>query len=113
MTCGSLLGDDPHMAPSFTDPTRKPFRKGHLSLVTANPDSGRKTGRVKALKAAPVAVRAGAAEPHPELPLDRILLGDSIAQMNALPAESIDCIFADPPYKIGSASCRERVCKDV
>jgi modification methylase len=94
------MGDDPHMAPRFTDPTRKPFRKGHLSLVTANPDSGRKSSRAKALKAAPVAVRAGAAAPHPELPLDRILIGDSIAQMNALPAESIDCIFADPPYNL-------------
>jgi modification methylase len=88
------------MAPSFSDPTRKPFRKGHLSLVTANPDAGRRTSRAKALKSAPVAVKAGAAEPHPELPLDRILIGDSIAQMNALPAESIDCIFADPPYNL-------------
>lgn len=36
---------------------------------------------------------------HP--PLDRILVGDCIAQMQALPAASIDLIFADPPYNIG------------
>ncbi len=90
------------MAPSFTDPTRKPFRKGHLSLVTANPDTGRRTTRGKALKATPVPTRAAPAvnEPHPALPLDKILIGDSIAQMNGLPAESIDCIFADPPYNL-------------
>ncbi|HEX6956754.1 MAG TPA: site-specific DNA-methyltransferase [Ferrovibrio sp.] len=35
-----------------------------------------------------------------KLPLDRILIGDSIAEMNKLPAESIDCIFADPPYNL-------------
>ena len=35
-----------------------------------------------------------------ELPLDTILAGDCVAQMNALPAESVDLIFADPPYNL-------------
>lgn len=34
------------------------------------------------------------------LPLDEILMGDCIAQMRALPAKSIDMIFADPPYNL-------------
>jgi site-specific DNA-methyltransferase (adenine-specific)/modification methylase len=34
------------------------------------------------------------------LPLDTILHGDCIAQLNALPAASIDLIFADPPYNL-------------
>ena len=34
------------------------------------------------------------------LPLDSILVGDCIAQMRALPAKSIDMIFADPPYNL-------------
>jgi modification methylase len=34
------------------------------------------------------------------LPLDRILIGDCIAQMRALPAKSVDMIFADPPYNL-------------
>ncbi|MFT6579832.1 MAG: DNA methyltransferase [Alphaproteobacteria bacterium] len=34
------------------------------------------------------------------LPLDSILVGDCIEQMNALPAESVDLIFADPPYNL-------------
>ncbi|TKD53367.1 site-specific DNA-methyltransferase [Sphingomonas baiyangensis] len=34
------------------------------------------------------------------LPLDTILRGDCIAAMKALPAASIDCIFADPPYNL-------------
>ena len=34
------------------------------------------------------------------LPLNTILDGDCIERMNALPAESIDLIFADPPYNL-------------
>src|ERR1700761_3276812 len=34
------------------------------------------------------------------LPLDRILVGDSIRILNSLPAGSIDAIFADPPYNL-------------
>ncbi len=34
------------------------------------------------------------------LPLDRILAGDCVQAMRALPAASIDLIFADPPYNL-------------
>lgn len=34
------------------------------------------------------------------LPLNRIIQGDCIANMNALPAESVDLVFADPPYNL-------------
>ena len=34
------------------------------------------------------------------LPLDTILQQDCISAMRALPAKSIDCIFADPPYNL-------------
>ncbi|MDZ4135350.1 MAG: site-specific DNA-methyltransferase, partial [Paracoccaceae bacterium] len=34
------------------------------------------------------------------LPLNQILAGDCIAEMNALPAGSVDLIFADPPYNL-------------
>jgi modification methylase len=34
------------------------------------------------------------------LPLDQILLGDCVAEINKLPANSIDLIFADPPYNL-------------
>jgi len=34
------------------------------------------------------------------LPLDTILRGDCIAAMRALPAKSVDLIFADPPYNL-------------
>ena len=34
------------------------------------------------------------------LPLNTILAGDCIEQMNSLPAESVDLIFADPPYNL-------------
>ncbi|MCJ2053747.1 site-specific DNA-methyltransferase [Methylobacterium sp. J-070] len=34
------------------------------------------------------------------LPLDQVLVGDCIAAMNALPASSVDCVFADPPYNL-------------
>ncbi|MDF0602465.1 site-specific DNA-methyltransferase [Psychromarinibacter sp. C21-152] len=35
-----------------------------------------------------------------DLPLNRILAGDCIEAMNALPAGSVDLIFADPPYNL-------------
>ncbi len=36
----------------------------------------------------------------PSLPLDCILKGDCVEQMRALPAASVDLIFADPPYNL-------------
>ncbi len=36
----------------------------------------------------------------PSLPIDTILIGDCVKHMNALPAGSVDLIFADPPYNL-------------
>jgi modification methylase len=44
--------------------------------------------------------RAKKEAPAPDLPLDRILEEDCIAAMAALPAGSIDMVFADPPYNL-------------
>ncbi len=41
-----------------------------------------------------------AAEGASGLPIDTILVGDCIDHMNALPANSVDLIFADPPYNL-------------
>jgi modification methylase len=35
-----------------------------------------------------------------ELPLDQIVMADCIAAMRALPAASVDLVFADPPYNL-------------
>ncbi|WP_102323192.1 site-specific DNA-methyltransferase [Komagataeibacter saccharivorans] len=35
-----------------------------------------------------------------ELPLDQVLRGDCVEMMQTLPAGSIDCVFADPPYNL-------------
>lgn len=35
-----------------------------------------------------------------DLPLDQILLGDCIELLNSLPQQSVDLIFADPPYNL-------------
>lgn len=35
-----------------------------------------------------------------DLPLDTILQGDCIAELSKLPANSVDVIFADPPYNL-------------
>jgi len=35
-----------------------------------------------------------------QLPLNTITQGDCIDGMNALPAESVDLVFADPPYNL-------------
>ncbi|HEV2867552.1 MAG TPA: site-specific DNA-methyltransferase [Allosphingosinicella sp.] len=42
----------------------------------------------------------GSRAPAPDLPLDDIIQADCIAAMAALPAGSIDMIFADPPYNL-------------
>jgi len=34
-------------------------------------------------------------------PVNQILIGDCIKQMQKLPADSVDLVFADPPYNIG------------
>ncbi len=35
-----------------------------------------------------------------DLPLGKILSGDCIAAMRSLPDNSVDCVFADPPYNL-------------
>ncbi len=35
-----------------------------------------------------------------ELPLDQVLLGDCVQMMRMLPAASVHCVFADPPYNL-------------
>jgi modification methylase len=51
---------------------------------------------LRTARTAPVA----AAEEAVRLPIDTILVGDCIDHMNALPAGSVDLIFADPPYNL-------------
>ncbi|MEL6063849.1 MULTISPECIES: site-specific DNA-methyltransferase [unclassified Methylobacterium] len=46
------------------------------------------------------APRMGLVPAQRPLPLDQVLVGDCIAAMNALPASSVDCVFADPPYNL-------------
>jgi modification methylase len=51
------------------------------------------------------ASRRGAASRAPRVPLQkaawgRILVGDCVAEMAALPAASVDLVFADPPYNL-------------
>ncbi len=35
-----------------------------------------------------------------ELPLDQVLRGESVEMMRMLPAASVHCVFADPPYNL-------------
>jgi modification methylase len=44
--------------------------------------------------------KVAAGDVRAELPLDQIVMGDCIAAMKALPAKSVDMIFADPPYNL-------------
>ncbi len=39
-------------------------------------------------------------EPAADLPLDQVLRGECVTMMRMLPAASVDCIFADPPYNL-------------
>jgi DNA modification methylase len=37
---------------------------------------------------------------HPDFPLDHIIQGDCVDELNRLPDNSVDLIFADPPYNL-------------
>ena len=55
-------------------------------------------GVLQKIKARTPAVKP--VEPPVDLPLDQIIMQDCITAMRALPAKSIDLIFADPPYNL-------------
>ena len=52
-------------------------------------------GLIEQVERAPDVAPAGG-----ELPLDHVIMGDCIQAMRALPAKSVDLIFADPPYNL-------------
>ncbi len=54
----------------------------------------------KATKGRGAKTAARAQKSNTKLPVDRILKGDCIETMNALPAGSVDVIFAEPPYNL-------------
>jgi modification methylase len=57
--------------------------------------------KVKARAVVPVTDKLPNAElPRADLPLDSIIMQDCITAMRALPAKSVDMIFADPPYNL-------------
>ncbi len=37
---------------------------------------------------------------EPSLPLDRVLVGDCVAELARLPDACVDLVFADPPYNL-------------
>ena len=45
-------------------------------------------------------LRSKRADAGADLPIDSILVGECVAEMNKLPAGSVDLIFADPPYNL-------------
>lgn len=57
-------------------------------------------------KPAPAA-QTKASQPS-SLPLNTILAGDCVAQMNSLPPASVDLVFADPPYNLQLAKTLHR-----
>ncbi len=54
----------------------------------------------KVRESAPASVAEAPVLAFETLPLDQILMGECIATMRALPAKSVDLIFADPPYNL-------------
>ncbi len=41
---------------------------------------------------------------EPRLPRNKIIVGDCIEELEKLPAESVDLVFADPPYNLQLAN---------
>ena len=52
------------------------------------------------VRARPVPRALCAVPDHADLPLGRILDGDCIEAMRSLPTDSVDMVFADPPYNL-------------
>jgi modification methylase len=46
-----------------------------------------------------LAPKSGVSSPQ-ALPLDEVLIGDCVAALEKLPPESVDLVFADPPYNL-------------
>ncbi|MEM6902258.1 MAG: site-specific DNA-methyltransferase [Pseudomonadota bacterium] len=57
-------------------------------------------GASKAASKKAVGKRAKTKSGRETLPLNDIILGDCVAAMNAMPAGSVDMVFADPPYNL-------------
>ena len=62
-----------------------------------------------------VVSRRGASERAPRVSFRsresaRILVGDCVAEMAKLPAETVDLVFADPPYNLQLAGDLKRLC---
>ncbi|WP_026597088.1 site-specific DNA-methyltransferase [Methylobacterium sp. 77] len=68
-----------------------------LRTAVADTVARKSVSRTGRLVSAP---RMGLVPAAQRLPLDEIIVGDCIAAMNALPAASVDCVFADPPYNL-------------
>lgn len=54
-------------------------------------------------QALPVVENLGGIQLHYEHPNGKLFLGDSIDWLSSLESESVDLVFADPPYNIGKA----------
>jgi modification methylase len=69
------------------------FLNGNFTLFAQLFAAGERSGVMR---------RGGAERQQVEgiLPLDEILEGDCIAALEALPAKSVDLVFADPPYNL-------------
>jgi modification methylase len=65
-----------------------------MAIKTIDPQVQKNT-KAKAASALAAKILAPA-----KLPLDQIVIGDCIESMNALPPNSVDLIFADPPYNL-------------
>ncbi len=65
-----------------------------MAIKTIDPQSQ------KTAQKAPKAKASDAILAKPKLPLNQIVVGDCIESMNALPPNSVDLIFADPPYNL-------------
>ncbi|MEP1423018.1 MAG: site-specific DNA-methyltransferase [Erythrobacter sp.] len=58
------------------------------------------TTKQRTKRGAKVAVKPSAQDVRALLPLGQILDGDCIEALRSLPENSVDCVFADPPYNL-------------
>src|SRR3569623_2165725 len=81
-------------------------------MGASNGEAGGSMGVIDKVKCAPMPAIVDGELPRADdlsaLPTGQIIMGDCIEAMRALPAKSVDLIFADPPYnhKIGGDLAR-------
>jgi site-specific DNA-methyltransferase (adenine-specific) len=103
---GTRLGDVwADLDVDLDDPLPGPLldRVGHMLGAEASERLAAISADALRLPVSRAAAAVESRDASPDLPLNRVLQGDCLELLRALPSESVDLAFADPPYNLEKA----------